>query len=154
MNELLDLKDRLRIIALKRTNVLKQAVSRQNMERIEKTSSGGGHHLYESKTLSPLQLDVTRAIKYASKMQKKSLEIDELSKPFSHIMNINYEQLTRDYENTMSRIHEFLRVDKQLTPLKSSVYKATPDDLRHALANYDELQAKVAGTELEKFLYE
>ena len=57
-----------------------------------------------------------------------------------------------EFKRKCRKIGRYLFGRQCETPLESWVHKATPDNLRDALANYNELEKEVANTNLEQLL--
>ena len=152
LNEIHRMKDRIRIILLRRRNHLKQAISRQNLERIQRQSGQVLSQLVEDVKMTPLKLDVDRAIDYAHQLEISRRELAEITKPFPHRYMVDYEDLVADNNRVVNEILQFLRIPPIAEELSSFVYKATPDNLQEALFNYDELVAKVGDSELKELL--
>ena len=159
----------LRLIVLSRQNVLKQAISKQNMRRIVETGAAPRNHanLMVTKNArenpqtrvgfaTPFQLDVPAAIQYARQLQREqdAFEgtVQELCRQgVKHVRRVRYEQLLSDESNLLKSIFAWLDVDPEVE-VEAFTRKATDDDLRRALANYDELARAVDGTDLEPML--
>ncbi len=140
----------LRVLFLTRRNVLKQAVSRQNMERL-KFQSNHGANLRSTTSLPPLSLDIPRALRYARYLTAQDGRFEKSVSRFDHVKTICYEELQADPQRIMTEVLEFLNVNTS-HQLTSSFLKSTPDRLDTAVANYDELVSAVSGTELESML--
>ena len=171
--ELLCLGNRLKVIVLTRQNVLKQSVSRQNMVRIAEVV--GHTNLFDSidrenrtglKTQS-LEINVEKTVEYAMHLSQQSVEFEKSVTEIvsggssgdpgngrsDRVYRVEYEDMLRDESGTLKGLLRFLGVDCD-QELTSYVEKATPNNLRQAVSNYDELVAAVTGTELEQFLDE
>lgn len=136
-----------RIIHLERRNVVKQAVSWLNSERLHEAT--GDWNLYrEANRLPPLEADLTMFADYLNLLEqgKRWLRhyVDSLALPTLHI---TYEDLLLDFEETMARVLEFLGAPPE--QLVSGVKKTTSDDLRVAVSNFRELRAQYSGTAYE-----
>ena len=78
-------------------------------------------------------------------------EFRQYSAMFRDSISITYEQICFEPQQTIPRVLEFLNVDTNVD-LTSRFFKTTPDNIREAVANYEELVAAVKGTKLEEFL--
>ena len=116
VDELHWLNRHLRVILMTRKNVLKQAVSRQNMERIQETENKA--NLETDKRLQPIQLDVPQALHYASRFKAWNKRFLNSVKRFSHVQTVVYENLHSDTNGEVKKVLEFLGVEasKELVP--------------------------------------
>ena len=140
----------IKTIELIRENVLKQAISLRNVERIKKLGVSKSSNSVKSVDLEPLELDVELTISHARFFLKSREEFRLMSEGFQKVQRVSYEQILERPEPTLAALLEFLEVDPM--PLASQFQKTTPDDLTKAIANFDELAEKIRGTELEPFL--
>ena len=141
----------LKVIELIRENTLKQAISIQNRKRIQALEVSRGANLIESLKLEPLQLDVDTAVDKANWLLLRREEFRQYSAMFRDSISITYEQICFEPQQTIPRVLEFLNVDTNVD-LTSRFFKTTPNNIREAVTNYEELTAAVKGTQLEKFL--
>lgn len=156
--EVLDaLKNRpnIHVICLTRKNVLKQAISRQNMKRLLELKQEGevklsSRNLLNEVELPPLHLDIQQAVGYANLLQEQQAFMIETAKAFKRVFYVDYEEMLHDHDGTFQRMVDFLGVDPQ--PIHSRFRKSTPDDLEKAIANYDELVEAVKGTPISPML--
>ena len=164
VDELKSLGNDLRVIVLSRRNVLKQSISRQNMLRISEATGGERFNLdqlvdgqvKQQLKQEPIHLDVPAVVQYARQLEREKEGFFEVVDDFeaqcgAQLFRIDYEDLLADQATVIARILDFLTVPVD-APLFSLVEKATPDRLAAAIRNFEELQAAVAGTELEVFL--
>lgn len=141
----------LKMVELIRENTLKQSISLRNVERINALGVSSSCNATESVELEPLLLDVDLAVKHAQYFLRIREEFQQFTTAFKNTISVSYEQLCFEPEQTLPRILEFLEVDPTVD-LTSKFSKTTPDNIRHAISNYDELVAAVEGTDMEKFL--
>ena len=141
----------IKVIELIRENTLKQVISIQNRKRIKAMGVSRGANLLESLKLEPLLLDVDTAVDEANKLLLRREEFRQYSAMFSDSISITYEQICFEPQQIIPQILEFLNVDTNVD-LTSRFFKTTPDNIREAVANYEELVAAVKGTKLEEFL--
>ena len=150
VDELHWLSRQVRIVLMTRENFLKQAVSRQNMERIQLTQNKA--NLGKGKrSLPPIELDVPRAMHYAERFMMGNERFLNSVANFAHVRKVVYENLLSDPHHEVREVLKFLGVDPD-RELGATIRKATPDRLSEAVKNFDELSAAVAGTALEAFL--
>lgn len=139
----------LRVIHLTRKNLLKQAVSRQNMERVKVYKQHS--NLMAKSDLPPLRLDIPRALEYCRCLQADEARFEKSVSSFDNVLSVLYEDLLDDPQSQITRVLEFL--DRKPTDeLKSKFHKATPDCLAQAVTNYDALCEAVTGTTMEQYL--
>ena len=151
-----------RLIVLTRHNLLKQAISRQNMLRIFYNFNGNNLHSHQRSEVKrsllrqPFSLDIQRATKYALDLQNtrdelfEFAEVIEAKRP-NTVLRVEYEDLLSKEADTMKKLFEFLSVDSKISH-SSYVEKATPDRLQDAICNYDQLVESITSTSLEQFL--
>lgn len=150
--ELQKLDPDLRVIVLRRRNVLKMAVSQQNLERIRsRAGSLRISNIHDDKYLGQFHLDVDRAMREARVVADEQKILEPLLQPFEHVLRIDYEDMIKNVDCSMRQMLRHIGVSEK-PELSSKYQKATPDDLREAIENYEELESKVKGTELEAFL--
>ena len=142
----------MKVVELCRRNVLKQAISLQNIPRIKKLGVSRGSNATVGVDLPPLELDIHLAIINAKFFMKTNEEFQNSVSDYPNVWPVSYEDLCTDTENTVRDVLAFLNVDSSCK-LKSRFNKTTPDDLRQAIANFDELRDAVVGTSLERYLY-
>jgi hypothetical protein len=65
-------------------------------------------------------------------------------------LELSYEDLAERHDETLDRALSFLGVPPR--PCRGRTLKATRDDLRAVIANFEELRGCVAGTEYEAML--
>ena len=150
VDELHWLTRQLRVLLLTRENFLKQAVSRQNMERLQ-VNQNQSNLGKARRRLPPLQLDVERAVHYANCFKADNQKFLNSVANFANVKNIVYEKLLADPTREIKELLEFMGVDPEIE-LTANINKATPDRLSEAIENFDELAAAVAGTDLEAYL--
>ena len=134
---------------LTRKNILKQAVSRENMKRIQQAQNDS--NLRTNHRMPRFQIDVAEVVHYANCLQTLNDRFNRSVRGFVNVKTIVYEDLLSDPRNEMKEVLQFLRMNPN-TELVPSTYKATPDRLSEAVENYEDLVTVVAGTQLEQFL--
>jgi len=138
-----------RVILMQRQNIVKAIVSEINARRLWETT--GDWNLYNEKNRPPpprIELEdfQTRLENRREREGRLRNYVDSLSLP---TLELTYEDLLIDAEETFSRVFSFLGVKPAPILGKSGVRKATSDDLRIAIANFDELQSHYVGTGYE-----
>ena len=148
----------LHVIALNRRNCLKRVISRQNMLRIQEQTQGACNLNSKNENAVDLQskltIDVPAIVSLTKYHLRKHSEfvagIDGFFEPGSsrRVLNIDYEDLLINEDQTAQKIFEFLGVDEN-AKVVSNLKKATPDNLADAIENYEELVEAVRGTDFE-----
>lgn len=163
LEELRHLASRTRFITLSRKNPLKQAVSRQNMLRIQSALGPGFANLNSDFTeiekqkiqQQSFEVDIEAAISYAGQLLKQNRNarkvVSDLLPEGTERLDISYEDLLYRQTETSKQVLRFLGVDDQI-PLNAEVRKATSDRLSEIIENYQELVEEVSKTELGVFL--
>ncbi len=133
-----------RIILLRRKNVVKLTVSWYNSQRL--FNKTGQWNLYDERDrLPPLVVDETGFADRLKQMEQAIAALEgyvmDLALP---TYQLYYEDLLYDEHNTLQRIFAFLGVE--YVPTTSSCKKNTSDDLRNAVANFDELRSRYLGS--------
>jgi len=150
VDELHWLNRHLRVILLTRENFLKQAVSRQNMERLQFTMNSANLGK-NRRRLPPIKLDCARAVHYATRFKASNERFNNSAARFENVKTVVYENLLSNPLGEIKDILGFLGVDSEQN-LSAKLHKATPNCLADAVENYDELVTAVSGTELEAYL--
>jgi len=139
-----------RVIQLRRNNRLKGAISLQNWKKIRAATAAANLRADSTYELQPLKLDIDAAIARMRDHERADIECASMAEQFEHSHLLTYEELCSDPASVVSDLLSFLGVDKR--PLVSDLRKATTDDMRTALANYDEVAERLAGTKYAKYL--
>ncbi len=134
-----------RVIAMARRNLVKLAVSTLNARRIH-ASTGRWNNAADAPPLGPLDAGVEEIEAMVDRCARDQREVLEFATTLGlPTLRLDYEDLLVDREAWLARTTAFLGIAP--VRLESSVGKATDDDLRAALARYDEVRARFAGTE-------
>ncbi|MFM1823268.1 MAG: hypothetical protein RI967_1534 [Planctomycetota bacterium] len=134
-----------RIVTMARRNLVKLAVSTLNARRIH-AATGRWNNVADAPTLGPLEAGAEEIAAMVDRCERDQREVlafaESLARPTLHL---DYEDLLVDRDAWLRRATDFLEVSP--LPLASTVGKATDDDLRAALARYDEVRDHFAATE-------
>jgi len=136
-----------RILQMRRRNHVKAVVSRINALRLHEAT--GKWNLYrEADRLPPLEVDPAQFAELLSERRTAEAElqayVDAQGLP---TLRLDYEDLLRDRAALLRAVFEFLRV--RPLELDGRPLKNTSDDLRQAVANFEELKAAYVGTGYE-----
>jgi len=135
------------VICLRRLNLVKQTVSMFNACRVEQAT--GDWNIYDQPPPDePLHIDPDTFEKWLSGLARQDRELvsycEGLGLPLLHV---TYEQVLADVDAVLGRVYGFLGVEPAHT--RGRAQKITSDDLREAVANFDGLRARFAGTPFE-----
>jgi LPS sulfotransferase NodH len=134
-----------RLVTMARRNLVKLAVSTLNARRIH-AATGRWNNAADAPPLGPLEAGVEEIAAMVDRCEREQREVlafaESLARPTLHL---DYEDLLVDRDAWLRRATDFLEVSP--LPLASTVGKATDDDLRAALARYDEVRDHFAATE-------
>ncbi len=134
----------LRVIHIKRRNMLKTHVSRKRAAQTDIWTDTTG----SARAAQPLILDYAECLADFERTRAWEAEYD--ARFADHpLLEIIYEDLARDDEREMRRVQDFLNVAYQ--DLKPDTFRQSGESLQRAIANYDELRAQFAGTPWEAF---
>lgn len=135
------------VIVLLRRNRIKHLVSVFNAMRLHEET--GDWNLYaDSGRLPPLEIDPERFDEWLEERERQRDEIEAYAEALSlSTLRLTYEELLLDEDALLATVFEFLGVEPR--KVKGEARKATSDDLREALANFDELRARYEGTRYE-----
>lgn len=136
-----------KLIHLKRTNLVKLAVSRIR-----------AHLLYQRLGMWNLSSALSQQEPMTVSQEVLRAELEEAERLESQLdafvrncalstLTVTYEELLKDEANCLSNICTFLGVRPYA--LSSDTHKITPDDLRHVLLNFHELRSIFAGTKYQ-----
>jgi LPS sulfotransferase NodH len=139
--------DDLRIIHLKRKNILRRVLSLQR-------AMSTGRWVSRSQTALdnlPITLDYNRCLNVFKETRDSEQRFDKYFENNSRI-DVFYEDLSRDYTLEMKRVQEFLGVPCQF--VKPSVYRQSSESLSSAILNYHETKERFQNTPWEEFFEE
>jgi len=132
------------IIHMQRRNSVKAVVSKINARRLYEAT--GKWNLYSETDRLPAQdIDPAEFDQLLDEREQANQQlahyVEELTLP---TIKVIYEDLLIDHDTEIKRILEFLHVKPY--PVKAKTLKNTRDNLREAVANFDELRSRYAGT--------
>jgi hypothetical protein len=135
------------IVLLLRRNTVKLVISAINGKRLYRST--GRWQLYdEQQRLAPLHIaaDEFQALLETVEQNRRDLNsyVQGLGLP---LLRVDYEDLFLDQNDVYDRIFTFVGVP--FRPVGSNIVKNTKDDLRQAVANFDELRSNYVGTRYE-----
>ncbi len=134
----------LRVIHIKRRNILKTHLSRQRALLTDTWVDTAG----EKVEPPPITLDYETCLEDFNQTRTWEAEFDRLFQKHPTIQ-VAYEDLARSYTAEMSRIQDFLGVDlQQVSP---QTRKQASQPLSTAIANFADLKKRFAGTPWEEF---
>ena len=136
---------KIRIIHLKRQNILKTYVSQ---EIALKTNNWVSQGKPQKKKYPAVNLNYDLVLRAFERTRQREQEGEKIFAEHQ-IINIKYEDLVRDYVQETKRIQDFLNVDYQ--PLSISTTKQSQINLPEQISNYEELKLKFAHTRWKKF---
>lgn len=133
-----------RVICLRRWNVVRQAIS--HFRALELAAKSGRWNVYEGiRGLGPIHIDPDRFHEKVRAFDRRNHEMAayavDLEVP---TLLVSYEDLLMRHDRTMELLQGFLGVPSK--PLQGDTKKHTSDDLREAVANIDQLAARMDGT--------
>lgn len=134
----------IKIIHIKRRNILKTHLSRQRAEQTDRWFNLSG----EREAQKPLTLDYQSCLDDFGQTRRWEAEFDQFFANHD-VLELIYEELARDSAGQMAQVQAFLGVTPQ--PLAPETYKQSHKPLSEAIANYDTLKAQFAGTEWASF---
>ncbi len=143
-----------RLIRMRRRNVLKLAISAMNAKRVhEKT--GRWNIWSDADRPDAITIDVEELMARIRRRDVTEERIGAFCEQFeTEPLEIWYEDLLADVRATLERVGSFLGFElTQDAQERSEVRKVTSDDLRDAIANFDEVEKALEGTDYQRLLY-
>lgn len=131
-----------KVIHLKRTNVLKTLVS-----RISAAKTGIYHSVEAKRARTKIYVPVNTLLPKLQTMKNEQKRWDRRLIDINHI-SILYEDFVQEPEAIGNQISEFLGVEKGYQ-LKSRLKKLNPDDLSNIIENYVDIEANLRGSVFE-----
>lgn len=147
-----------RLIMMKRANLVKQAVSRVRAmalyERHQSGGQGGQWNLTnDADRPGPTQIPLPefdamlQLVEYDERVLEATCDYIRAQR-----LDLEYNDLLVDRERWFRSVFDFLEIEA--IPLESSFKKNTSDDLSESIANFDELRAHYLGTRFEQMFDE
>ena len=126
------------VVSLSRENLLRRYLSVQ-LQQIKNLDAAD---------LKPISFDPEKLLEDFTMQRKK---VDEFNLKFSdhRLINVTYEQLCTNYEETMDKLQEFLEVPA--VALKPGTGRRKNPPISDFVVNYNDLKQKFANTEWSKF---
>jgi hypothetical protein len=140
-----------RLICLRRHNVLKRAISKLNHDRLRHETGGSNIRASKPRTAPPVTVNINQLLQSLPVYEQEDQQLVCLAQGFEHRLTIYYEDLLHDEDNTTKTVMEFMGVNAKV-PLATRTAKYTADDLRESVANYGELREALLGTSHEQYL--
>lgn len=145
------------IIINRRKNYLRQAISRARMlVLLEKTQAkyGRGHHSPQCQAdiIGKIKVDVDWIYRFTLDFANRDRQLEQLALSLPHTETIFYEEFAQQPQVAIDRLSQILGIELQVNKLDTT-FKNTPTDLTQAIANYDELETKLANTDYLSMLY-
>ena len=144
------------IIINRRKNYLRQAISRARMlVLLEQTKKkyGQGHHSPQSQAdiVGQITLDVDWVWRFTTDFAARDVQLEQLSLSLPNAETIFYEDFAHCPHLAVERLSKSLNLELEVANFDTTL-KNTPTDLKKAIANYDELEKKLANTKYFSFL--
>jgi LPS sulfotransferase NodH len=144
---LLDMDD-LKVIHLRRSNILRSLVSKRIARQSDVWKE---EHKPREAQLKKVELSIEECQTGFDQTQRWAADADEKFRN-NPLLQLTYEELTSDFHGKMQRIQEFLGVmPVDLQPL---TVKQNPEALDKLIINYEELKQHFSGTQWEVFFSE
>jgi LPS sulfotransferase NodH len=137
----------IKIIHIRRANILKTHLSKQQAEMTDIWVDTGG----EQQSRPGVALSYESCREAFTQTRAWEREVDTLFASHDRI-EIVYEELAADYAAEMARVQAFLGVPPEAPAPET--YKQPRKPLSQAILNYDELKEQFAGTEWSSFFVE
>jgi hypothetical protein len=137
-----------RVVRLRRANLVKAAVSQMRAEQYaQKMAAETGERLWAIKkgrpTLGRAALDPELLVKRIGVMEGCDRRLMQAFDA-GEVLDIDYEDVNAALDDTVRRVRDFLGVPHRVYHVPFD--KATPDRLEEAIENFDEIVARLKGT--------
>jgi len=140
------------IILLLRRNRVKMVISWINSARIAETTRDWNIY-HEKDRLNPVTVDINDFNKVLKHVEKEKRRMESYVKSLKlPVLTLYYEDLLLNEQETLKRTCSFLGI--VFIQMKGRCLKNTSDNLRKAIANFDELKNNFIGTQYEKMFDE
>lgn len=138
---------RARIIRMYRRNAVKTAVSWVTGEERYRATGEWNRRVGEAR-LAPVHIDPAVLAESLAFVERHRREIEQFVESLAvPTLSVAYEDLLKRRQAVLQEACRFLGVRSR--PLTSSLAKNTSDDLRHSVANFDQLRDRYRGTRYE-----
>ncbi|MDP8222096.1 MAG: hypothetical protein P9L99_01935 [Candidatus Lernaella stagnicola] len=144
-----------RVLHIYRSNLIKKGLSMWMADHLMKVRDKTAHHLTDKKTRpGPTAVKPETLWHFVLDGERETAELAEfIASLDAPVFPITYEEMLRDTLGTVNRALDFMGVPP-LEKIATEQVKIIDDDLKSALTNYDEIEARFRGTRFEKFLSE
>lgn len=142
----------MKLIFLYRKNLLKMAISRQNLSKL--LESGQPHFLdnQSQQGVGKLRLNLPYARSYIKRQQGEIEFYKRATEVFANRMVVAYEDLCDKTDETLGQIFEFLNVGPTSSASAPPIKKITDNSLENAIENYSEMVEFFSKTPYAEFL--
>jgi hypothetical protein len=135
-----------KVIRLDRRNEFARLVS-ECRARLSNVWQRSQRRVYENDDL-PFHMDFNKLMHWYTLHHEAQLSHEKYFKRFPNSMYVWYEDLLTDWDTQMTRVFNFLGVGT--VPVQPKTMKMG-QPLRYMVSNYDEIEEKCRGTDLERF---
>jgi hypothetical protein len=144
----------LRVVRLRRDNVVRAAISQMRAElyaeqRFRETGERAWAVKAGAPPLGPASLDPDVLLTRIETMDRQHRQLMQAF-PAEAVMDIEYEAINRDLDAVAVAVRDYLGVPQ--TKYRVPFDKATPDDLPSVVPNLEALRARLAATPYAEFL--
>ena len=145
------------IIINRRKNYVKQAISRARMLiLLDQTTKkyGQGHHSpkHQADIVGKINVDVDWVYRFTQDFATRDQQLANLSDKVADSTTIFYEDFAHNPSIATIKLSEILGMELKVTDFNTTL-KNTPADLTKAIANFAELEARLANTKYSPMLY-
>ncbi len=142
---LLKQRETVRILHLDRANIVKRLISLQHLKYLRGTTSLAGCNVVRRHEVRRFAVDIQEILDKAPFESLMREQLQCFVRQFPNHLTVEYDDLLGFPEESLQGVTDFLGVPR-FEAIESRFRKATPDDLRDVLENYDELEASLAET--------
>lgn len=144
-----------KVIHMTRRNLFKWALSELNAKRLYR-KTGRWRSSRDDEPLGPVTLSAEEAREWIMEREDVECCVQDLVRRIGQdSMTLYYEDFAYDTMSGMRTVGEFLGCEFSVDAAERvPSRKVTPDDLRHAIANFDELLEAFRGTPVESMMLE
>lgn len=150
------------ILINRRSNYLKQAISRARMLiLLEQTRAkyGEAHHSpqHQQDVVGQIKVDVDWVYRFTQDFESRDQKLASLTDSLNHSLahkteTVFYEEFADNPQLIISKLSTILEIDLKVKKFDTTL-KNTPTDLRKAIANFEELETRLANTKYLPMLY-